>query len=285
MSLLWRDRIQVFLAPDQVNMAGLSRGLKPVLRFRQSSVCAPNADTRQWQESLQLLEQMAGQMEGESGSAGIRRGMELQITLSNHFVRYSVIAPQPALANPDELMAYATFQMREIYGDRISDWALSLSTWDPCNGALCAAIPLALQSALEAFAQRHKVRLARIEPYLAAVLDHWSKELDSRCLWFVLIEGERFCLTARFDGVWHCIRNQQVVHNLEEELLSALEQEMIISGRRQPIEQIYVFAPQYAGQLPENDHSRQFLRLPDGKCPAPPHFPFALEVGISQDHA
>lgn len=268
MSLLWRNRIQAFLAPDQVSLAGFARGIRPVQQFRQQGSCAQANDTRQWKIPLQLLGQMLAQLDD-----GFRRGAELHVTLSNHFVRYGVIAPQPFLANPDELMAYASFQMREIYGERVNDWELSLSTWDPCGGALCAAIARDLQSGLEALARRHETRLVRTEPYLTAAFDYWSKRLAGKQVWFVLVETGRFCLVSQQEGVWSYVRNQRVVEQLQEELLAALEQESIVSGLAGMTEPVYVFAPGLTGLLPETTLRWQFVYLSDDESSVPSHFP------------
>lgn len=281
MSLSWRNRIQIFLAPDRVDLTGIACGIRPVQQFRQSGVCVQENDSRQqWKAPLRLLEQMIGQMDDR-----FRRGSELHITLSNHFVRYGVIAPQPSLANPDELMAYAGFQMREIYGERIDDWELSLSTWDPYGGALCAAIARDLQSELVMLARQYDTRFACIEPYLAAALDHWSKRLVEKRVWFVLVETGRFCLVVLSEGAWRCARNQRVVENLQEELLAALEQESIILSPDQSVERVYVFAPELTGQLPVHDLRWQFVRLPDEKHPAPSYFPGVTGMDDSQNHA
>ncbi len=283
MSLLWRDRMQVFLGADQVNLVGVTRGIKPVQRFRQSDICVQANDPKPWKASLQCLELMLGQVDD-----GFRRGARLHVALSNHFVRYGVIAPQPSLSNPEELMAYADFQMREIYGERVDDWVLSLSTWDPCGGALCAAIAHDLQSELESLARRCGTRLASIEPYLAAALDHWAKQLTGRQVWFVLVEPGRFCLVSLQDGIWRGVRNQRIVENLQEELLSALEQESVISGVNQPAGQVYVFAPEYSGQWPGRDSRWQFVRLPDHARSVPAHFPWVKgtsNLNDRQDHA
>ncbi|MXS84732.1 hypothetical protein ABO04_02085 [Nitrosomonas sp. HPC101] len=268
MSLLWRNQMQVFLAPDRVNLTGTARGIRPVQQFSQSGVCVRENDSRQWKASLQLLEQMLKQVDDS-----FRRSGELYITLSNHFVRYGVIAPQPSLANPDELIAYAGFQMREIYGERIDEWELSLSTWDPYSGALCAAIARDLQSELESLANRCGTRLAGIEPYLAAALDHWAKQLTARLMWFVLVETGRFCLVVLSEGVWRCARNQRVVQNLQEELLTALEQESIILSPDQSVERVYVFAPESTRRLPMHALRWQFVHLSDEKYLAPSYFP------------
>lgn len=279
MSLSWRNRIQIFLAPDRVDLTGIARGIRPVQQFRQSGVCVQEDDSRQqWKAPLQLLEQMLAQVDGD-----FRRGAELHVVLSNHFVRYGVIAPQPSLANPDELMAYAGFQMREIYGERIDDWELSLSAWDPCGGAWCAAIARDLQSGLEALVRRLEIRLVRTEPYLAAAFDHGSKQLTGKQIWFVLVETGRFCLVSQREGIWCCVRNQRIVKHLQEELLSALELESIASGLAEAAGPVYVFAPGFTGLLPESVLRWQFICLSKEEFPIPVHFPG--ESGDRRDHA
>ncbi|ABI58785.1 hypothetical protein [Nitrosomonas eutropha] len=281
MSRLWRNCMQVFLAPGRVNLVGFARGIKPMQRFRQSGTCGQANAASQWQAPLQVLEQMIGQVDDS-----FRRGAELHITLSNYFVRYGVIAPQSSPANPDELMAYAGFQMREIYGEHVDNWELSLGIWDPHGGTLCAAIARDLQSELEALAQRHEMLLVHIEPYLAAALDHWSKQLNDKQIWFVLVESGRFCLVSLLDGVWCGVRNQKVVENLQEELLSALVQESIMSSSGQLRERVYVFAPELARPLPDVYDSRwQFVHWPDESYPVPAHFPWIKKVDDRQNHA
>lgn len=286
MSPLWRNQIQVFLAPGEVNVVGLSAGIKPVQLFKQTRTWTPMADLAQWQAPLQVLEELIGEIRQDASMPAIKHGSECTFTLSNHFVRYGIVAPQSSLADPEELLAYANFQMREIYGERVDDWALSLSLWDPCHGALCAAIPLNLLSDLEALTLRHDIRLRQAEPYLAAALDHWSSELPDKRLWFVLIEPGRFCLVLMVNNSWRCVRNQRIVQPLEEELLSALEQEAIISGQRESIEQVYVYTPAYMNWGLTDGGGWQFTRLPSGKQSAPTCFPQAVETDHSgRSHA
>lgn len=274
MSLLWRNRIQVFMTPERVNLVGFARGFKPARCYEQSSSCVQTNTAHQWKIPLQALERMLMQVDDD-----FRRGTELYITLSSHFVRYGVIAPQPALANPEELMAYADFQLREIYGERVDDWVLSLSAWDPCSGALCAAIARELQSALETLAQRCVIRRMRIEPYFAAAFDYWSKRLTGRQIWFVLVETGRFCLASLIDGVWRSIRNQKVVANLQEELLSALIQESIMLDTGQSAAQVYVYALGQTGLFVDNHDARwQFVYLSDENHPASIHFPWRYRM-------
>lgn len=278
MSRLWRDQLQVFLAPDQVIIAGQSRGFKPLPLFRQRAGCPSLADLTvkplPWEWPLNQLEQLI-----EPLNAQIKTGSELQITLADDFVRYGMIAPQPTLANPDEMMAYAGFQMREIYGERVEEWALSVSNWDPLNGGLCAGVSLGLLAALEHFAVRHEWKLSYTEPYLAAVLDYWSGKLSSEQLWFVLIESNRFCLVSTLAGRWRSIRNQRIVGNLEQELLSAMEQEAILADQPVDIAQprrVQVFAPDTIDWQSPQAQGWYFERLTQSEQPVPAHFPFAI---------
>lgn len=283
MSRLWRDQLQVFIAPDQVIVAGQSRGFKPLPLFRQHAICSQTAESDMkslpWELPLDTLEQLVVSLTSQ-----VKPGSELQVTLADDFVRYGLIAPQPTLANPDELMAYASFQMREIYGERVEEWALSIGGWDPIQGGLCAAIPLGLLAALEQFATRHELKLTSTEPYLTAAIDYWSDKLLNVPLnsqWFVLIEANRFCLVSMLAGKWQCIRNQRVVNNLEQELLSALEQEAVLSGRMPNVaasQAVQVFAPATAEWQLSQVPGWRFERLLQLEHPLPAHFPFVVAV-------
>lgn len=277
----WHNQIQVFLAPEQVSLVGFARGFRPEQRYAQSVACAQTDITLQWKASVQTLEQMLLQV-----AADFRYHAQLHIILSNHFVRYAAIAPQSALANPDELMAYASFQMREIYAERVDAWELSISAWDPHSGALCAAIARDLQSELIALAQRCQIRQVQIAPYLAAVLDRYAKQLVGEHIWFVLVEAGRFCLVVLIAGVWRSVRNQRVVADLQEELLSALIQTSIMSGIELLSQRVYLFAPEQPELFADNHDVRwQFVHVSDEYSPAAPHFSWGNMVNNRRNHA
>lgn len=281
MSRLWRDRLDIFLAPDQFIVMLTPRGFRTRQSTRQVIKNEIQQDSvieeQPWQSVLTQLERWFTEQTGQ-----IRRGTELFITLSNHFVRYGVIAPQPALTNPQELMTYADFRMREIYGERMDERVLSLSSWDPYGGAVCAAISQALQAQLETLAQQRTIRLRQITPYLAMVLDHWAKALDNKNLWFVLLEAQRFCLVVIQQGVWRCVRNQRIVIDLQEELLAALIQESIVLGAEPSTMPIYVFGSEQGRIFPEASTGWRFMSLPDIRRSVPLHFPLTGEVRMQQ---
>ncbi|HSG30062.1 MAG TPA: hypothetical protein VLB82_00790, partial [Thermodesulfobacteriota bacterium] len=172
---------------------------------------------------------------------------EVTITLSNHFVRYVILPPQAEITKPVEVDAYAIFRLKEIYGERADTWRRSVSTWDPLEGAICAAIDTNLFNRLEEITRRYRIKLKSIEPYLALVFDSCKQQLNGTRIYFALIESGRICIALLENGIWQNIRNQRVLNNVDKELLAALDQEAILYGQREIIEQVHLFAPENPG--------------------------------------
>lgn len=277
MSPLWRDQIRVFLAPGRIDLVRSKRGFKPVLEAKITTLCQPVQDTPVWQAALRQLEKHLIDA----------AGTELTIILSNHFVRYVTLPPQAEITAPEEVNSYAAFRMREVYAERVDSWMLSVSAWNPLSGALCAAVSRELMVQLEEMAMRCHCKLREIEPYFASVYDLWQKQLDGAKAYFAVIETGRVCIAVLDNGSWYSIRNQRILRNVVDELLAALDQEAILSGNKEAIEQVYVFAPEHPDLiLPENCGWR-IVPMPSEKIPVLAHYPSAPadHGGIDQCHA
>ncbi|MDN5935810.1 MAG: hypothetical protein L0H75_06465 [Nitrosospira sp.] len=266
MSPLWRDRIEVFFAPDRVELVRSYRGIKPKWSEKLVAACECDVDLPAWEQPLGQLDHMI-----ENAAGG-----DLTITISNYFVRYAVISPHIQVANLAELYAYAAFHMREVYGERAGAWELAVSAWDTCSGGVCAAIESTLLQRLKELTGQRKVRLKRIEPYLSDVFDQWRKRFNGERVWLALIEPGRLCLALLSNGVWQSIRNQRMLHNAEDELLAALDQEAIIlSGRKEAVEPVYLFAPEHPQLALPGECGWRILPLQTEHMPAPSHYPSA----------
>lgn len=263
MSRLWRDQIQVFLAPGRVDLVRSARGFKPVQSAKVTVLCEPVQGESMWESALRQLEEKLGDA----------AGTELAVTLSNHFVRYVALPPQAEITSPEEVKSYATFRMREVYAERVDSWVLSVSEWTPVNGAVCAAIPRDLMAQLEEMALRYQFRLKEIEPYLASAYDRWQKLLSGNKIYFVVIETGRICIALLINGTWHSIRNQRILQNVADELLAALDQEAVLSGNKEAVELIHLFAPEHPDlTLPENC-GWSVVPVQTGKIPVLAHYP------------
>jgi hypothetical protein len=272
---LWRDQLQVFLAPGQIGWVRTTRGFKPVQAAKVTVQCEPVQGAPVWQAALQQLEKHLIDVSGTN----------LSITLSNHFVRYVTLPPQAEIMTPEEVNSYAAFRMREVYAERVDVWVLSVSEWSPLTGAVCAAIPRDLMTALEKTAARLSCTLTEVEPYFASVYDRWQNLLNSDKTYCAVVETGRMCISTQIDGVWHSIRNQRIVHGVADELLAALDQEAVLSGNKATLEQVFLFAPQHPDlALPQNC-GWLIVPLPAGKIPAPAHYPSAQMDDNRLNHA
>lgn len=269
MSPLWRDQIQLFFAPGRIDLVRLAKGLKALPQPKISTIFEQGTDTALWKTPIEQLAQL---LEKENNASSLS-GAELSITLSNHFVRYAVIQFQQGIKDAQEFFTYAQFQMREIYGDRVDSWDISMSDWDPKSGGICAALESELVQQLQALAVRFHLRLKQIEPYLAAAFDQWSRTIHQQRFWFIVVEPDRLCVLLFSNGSWKSIRNQRLLNAVETELPVLLEQETIIATQQEPVELVYIFAPENADLPLPLESSWQFNRLPlDGILP-PAHFP------------
>jgi len=268
-SRLWRDQIRVFFAPGRVDLVRSCRGMKPRQVARLTTVCESAADLPAWEAPLEKLDQMIADA----------AGTEIAITISNHFVRYTVIPPQTKISNPAELNAYAAFHMREVYGERAAAWVLGVSSWDPCSGAICAALDRALLERLEELTGRRKVRLQSIEPYLTAAFDRWCKRFEGERMWFALVETGRICLASLSSGVWQRVGNQRMLASAGEELLAMLDQEaLLFSGRKEAVEHVHLFAPEHPNLTLPDGCGWKVIPLQSGGMPVPAHFPSSAMV-------
>jgi len=260
---LWRDQIQVFLAPERIDFVRSSRGFKPVQAAKITVLCKHIQGTPIWESSLRQLEQILIDA----------AGTELAITLSNHFIRYITLPPQLEITTPDEVKSYATFRMREVYAERVDSWILSVSAWNPTSGAICAAIPRDLMTRLEKMAVRYQFKLKEIEPYLASVYDRWQKLLDGNKIYFAVVETGRICIAVLTNGIWHSIRNQRILHSTADELLAALDQEAILSGNKEAVELVHLFAPEHPELTLPKHCGWSIIPIQSEQIPVLAHYP------------
>lgn len=243
MSPLWRDQLHVFFAPERVDLVRSARGLKSTDITNITAKCHQAPGKQQWEAPMHELAKMLERAEKTA----------MTVTISNHFIRYVVLPPEDEITTPDEVFAYAGFRMREVYAERVNDWILSVSAWSPSSGAICAAISRELMMQIQELALRYKIKLIGIVPYLLSAFDQWHNVFDDKRTYFVLVETGRFCIALLKDNVWQNIRNQRILHNVEEELLAALDQEAIFYGHKEAVEEIRLFSPEHPSlTLPAN---------------------------------
>lgn len=198
MSLLSRERLVAVLAPTHV--AVLSRARRGALQALDSVECAPaRAGMHDWSAAADTLAQtLAGR--------AARRG-ELTVVLSSHFVRFRLVAWSDAVGSPDEMEAYARIGFEDVYGAVVAGWALRVSPEGPGCARLAAAIEQALLDRLEAVAHTAGLRLASVEPHLAASFNRLLPRLRHQDFVFAVTEPGRCSLLVARAGRWLSVRS------------------------------------------------------------------------------
>ena len=275
MSPLWRDQFEVFLSPSRVDSVRTKRGLKAVSLPVVTELIEDVQDAHPaWLQPMQQLEHMLSE---DAAGAG------MTVTLSNHFVRYVTLPPQAEITSPDEVLGYADFRMREIFGSRVDQWMLSISTWSPVHGAICAAISKELLTTLEEVTTSRHVKLVGIEPYLTAVLDRWIKSLNKQKSFVALVETGRICVALMENGIWQSIRNQRVLHDVTDELWATLDQEAVLTDNKASNEQFFLFAPEHPDLTLPEESGWSTVQLQTEKISVPAHYPARVSENVKED--
>ena len=122
---LWCDELSVVLASDHVVLARFGWTLTRrgrIRRIEAKSVvdCIPAADGElPWDAPIKAVEDALPQI--------IARKTVVKITLSNHFMRYTLVPWSETLASAAEEEAYARHCFKQLYGADAEQWELRLS--------------------------------------------------------------------------------------------------------------------------------------------------------------
>lgn len=132
--------------------------------------------------------------------------LDVTVVLSNHFVRYAIVAPQDNVT-PQEELALARFQFARIHGERARGWEVRLSR--PGSGPrLACAIDASLLERLKAcFPGAGKARLASVQPCLMAAYNRLRDRIPREGAWLLLTEPGRSCLARIATRGWASVHN------------------------------------------------------------------------------
>ncbi len=216
MSPSWRDRIEIFLAPDRVDLTRVARGLRPRPGLTHSQPCAAGPDA----DSAAAIEALAHALATRAW-----KNADASVTLSNHFVRLALVPNAGEAARGAERLALARHQLRLVYGERAEAWQTVLG--DP---GVAAAVDPALAVALRAALAPAGIALKALRPFLADAFNAARPFLPSGPAWLAVVEPGRVCV-AHLDGArWLALRSQRVQGAPEAALPNALEQTRLASG-------------------------------------------------------
>jgi hypothetical protein len=210
----WRDRVEIFLAPDRVDLTRFARGWRPRPGATHAQPCGPGTDAGA--AAIEALGCALGTLAW--------RGADASVTLSHHFVRLALVASTGG-ARGAERAALARHQLRLVYGEPAEAWDAVLG-----NAGVAAAVDPALVHALRETLAAAGIRLGALRPFLADAFNAARAFLPDGPAWLAAVEPHRVCV-AHLDGArWAALRNQRVSAAPEAALAGVLEQTRLANG-------------------------------------------------------
>lgn len=236
MSPLLRDELHIALSPGKVAMERLTRGLYPKVVARHAVACAvPVQDEAPWAKVLEGLESGLQKM-GEAKC-------NVQIVLSNHFVRYALVPWSDQINDQEEEQAFIRLRFTKTYGADAQHWALRMSPNSYGEMQVACAIDQGLLDGLERVVTAHGAKLVSLQPNLMTMFNQWRQELPDSAAWFVVAESGRLCVSQLYMGRWQTLRTVKAGDDWCQALQKLLEREYLISESGTERGAVYLCAP------------------------------------------
>lgn len=200
MSLLWRDRLLISLAPGELSWVRLSGLLKPEVRARNSLPFDHAYGAHNWDGAVAALRSQVPRWEQDK--------LTVRLVLSNHFVRYVLVPHSDSISGHDEEMALARFHFTKVHGDASRDWDMRLSPGKSSGTRMACAVNATLVDAIrQSFPSNTRLRLASIQPLLMSVFNSGNTAIPSTGAWLVVVEPDRACVALITGMTWRTVQN------------------------------------------------------------------------------
>jgi hypothetical protein len=241
---LWCDELSVVLAPEQVVLVRFGWTLSRrgrVRRIEAKSVvkCTPAADDNlPWIAAIKAVEEALPQMLVGKTVA--------KITLSNHFVRYTLVPWSETLNSAAEEEAYAGHCFKQLYGADSDQWELRLSPNQIEQPQLASAVDRRLLDGLREMFGRNGVSVKSIKPGLMTAYNNSRAELKDANTWFVLHEPGCLCLALLQHGNWSSVRTIRIGDDWRDTLSQVLEREAYLTEPNVETNTVFLWAPELA---------------------------------------
>jgi hypothetical protein len=191
--------MNVTLAPDAVGyqiLSPLRRGASD-----QGSVpCTPDDPARPWAAACATLSDLL--------SDRMRRGVRLNVVVSDRLARYQLLPWQAGIVSRGEWRAYALHRFESVYGEAAKSWRLKIEVVPPGNPSLACAVDSDLVEALRAAAAANTSRLVAVRPNFISLFSQRRHALRGDHLWFGTVEEHHLCLGVLTERSWRAIRNE-----------------------------------------------------------------------------
>jgi hypothetical protein len=213
----WRDRLEIFVGPETVDVTRHARGLRQPKPQRQSF--AVGTGGVRWKAALEALRQALAAAPAPGGQASV--------TVSNHFVCFALVPDAARLRDDGEREAAARHTLRATFGDVAERWRVVLDTGSGRAPAVAAGIETEFLDGIVTELAAARVRPLRVQPLFAAALNECHKAVGNGRAWFGVAEPGRLALAYVEHGACRSLRMHRLRHALAQELPVLLDQDRL----------------------------------------------------------
>lgn len=258
MSLSLRDELRVELGRDRVQFVRIGRkltlrGVARSVLEKKSCACAAGEESPAWRVAMQVLESELAGMQSKPAC--------VQVTLSNHYLRYAMIESDRGLSNAAEEIAYARHRFAQLYGPEAQSWELMLDGGEDGKRQLACAVDSPLLQALRGLCKRAGVKLASVQPCLMKAFNNCHADLQQKDVWFVQFDEGSLCIGEVRLGRWNSVRTLKAGSDWLERLPEILDREAFLTEQGTAPDEICLWSPEHwKTELPKSERWK-FRRL------------------------
>jgi hypothetical protein len=218
---LFRSSLRVGIGPAGLRLVGRSGGwLKrdAAGAGRLSTVAVePGRSPADWRPALEALLPALAEAGAEGG--------EVTVVLSNHFVRYALLAPNPALKKDAEWREFARHRLASIHGAVSDDWQVRVSAAQAGGVRIVSAADKALIEEVRAKVGDAGGSLVSAQPNLIAAFNRTRELIGDSASWLVIRESGRVTMALFEEGTWKALRTRRFEDGTDVGLDEILERE------------------------------------------------------------
>ncbi|XLZ72498.1 hypothetical protein ABT364_11195 [Massilia sp. SR12] len=161
------------------------------------------------------------------------RGQAASFVLADELVRMWQVVPPVQAARLADLEAATALRFHTLFGESPAAWQMS-ADWNASAPFMAAAVPRALQAAIEASAARHALTVTAIVPHFVAAWNRHARALK-RDAWFGVAHGNVLALAACEGGQLRALRHLAIPHGADHYWLTQTAQrEALLLGLAAP---------------------------------------------------
>jgi hypothetical protein len=172
-----------------------------------------------------------------------RTGIQIDVVLSSHFVRYALVPWSENIVRDSERLAFARLILRNVYGANADAWEVCLDEQPAGQSSFACAVDRALLAGLYGAIAAAGARLGEVTPVLADCINRHRRLLKDRAFCLAHAEPGRVTLAFRSNLGWQSVRGRRVDGSLTDTLPSVLKQEAT-AGSAVAGGVLYLCAPQ-----------------------------------------